>query len=141
MEPTTLAHLIIHRKGTRSYERLSKDAGGYPTANRIQQLATRPLQSKFPDPDTIRGLARALGVPITEVVLAAARSVGLPVTSEEPTALTIAGAGELPEASQELILGLARQLSKMASPTRGAHAADGGEPDSAEPPEVVAAVL
>lgn len=124
MEAPNLAQIIAARKGNRSYERLSKDAGGYPSANRIQQLATRPLQSKFPDPDTIRGLASALGVTVTEIVLSSARSVGLQVAVEEPTALTIAGAGALPEDAQDILLGLARELSRMSKPINGgAHVA------------------
>jgi hypothetical protein len=108
----TLAQLIAERKGERSYGRLADDCGNYPTRKRLQQLATSDLHT-FPDPDTIRGLGLGLGASVTEVTLACARSIGLPVAGSDPTELCIAGAGELPSASQELLLSLARDLIKV----------------------------
>jgi hypothetical protein len=112
MEPdSTLATLILSRKGSRSYERLSRDCGGFPTANRLQQIATKDL-SEFPTPDTIRGISRGLGSTVTEVTLAAARSLGLNVHAGDPDALVLAGAGALPADAQEVIFAIARQLLK-----------------------------
>lgn len=88
-----LRELIAGTKGERSYEALSRDCGGAPTSKRLHQLATTTLKN-FPDPLTIQGLARGLGVSVTEVVLASARSLGLPVrdlgdvASIDPTGLT-----------------------------------------------------
>lgn len=74
----TIARLLIERKGERSYARLAEDCGGVPAGRRLQQMATRPLRN-FPDPDTIRAIARGLQVSVTDVVLASARSLGLDV--------------------------------------------------------------
>jgi len=110
----TLAELITERRGERSYGRLAQDCGGYPTAKRLQQLVAKPL-TNFPDPDTIRGLVLGLGCSATEITLAAARSAGLPVVAgEDPSALTIAGAGLLPPHAQEALLDLAREMMKLA---------------------------
>ena len=88
-----LRELIAGTKGERSYEALSRDCGGVPTSKRLHQLATTTLKN-FPDPPTIEGLARGLGVTVTEIVLASARSLGLSVrdlsdvASIDPTGLT-----------------------------------------------------
>lgn len=75
-----LQDLIVDQKAGRSYEQLSKDCGGTPTAGRLQQIATTTLKS-FPDPETIAGLARGLRVSSRAVLLAAAESLGLDVAS------------------------------------------------------------
>lgn len=73
-----LQELISLRKGDRSYEQLSKACGGNPGGPRIHQLATTRIKG-FPDPPTIRGLAKGLGVTEMTVVLACAESVGLDI--------------------------------------------------------------
>jgi len=113
----TLARLIAQRKGDRSFKRLSTDCGGTPTANRLQQMATKDI-SAFPDPETIRGIAMGLGTTITDVTLAVARSLGLNVSSAEPDALIVAGAGALPAEAQEIILGVSREMQRMFRLTR-----------------------
>jgi hypothetical protein len=105
-----LADLINDRKGTRSFSDLAKDSGGLLTRGRFQQLATVRRQNQFPTPETLRGVVLATNLPMREVVLAAARSVGLSVPPEDPTLLTIAGAGALPSDQKELLLNLARDL-------------------------------
>ena len=113
----SLADLIADRKGSRSYGQLAIDCGDYPTRKRLQQLASQPL-TNFPDPDTIRGLVRGLGVSATEITLSCARSVGLSVGSQvDPDSLEIAGAGHLPPSAQEVLLVLAREMQHLA----GAH--------------------
>lgn len=112
-----LAMLVKMRKGDRSYERLSRDCGGFPTANRLQQIATAPMNT-FPNPETITGLSQGLGATITDVTLAAARSLGLNVRSGEPDALVIAGAGALPAEAQEILLAMARQMMKLVEAER-----------------------
>lgn len=108
----TLARLIAQRKGDRSFKRLSSDCGGTPTANRLQQIATKDI-SAFPDPETIRGIAMGLGTTITEVTLASARSLGLAVASGEPDALIVAGAGTLPAEAQEAIMDVSREMQRL----------------------------
>lgn len=123
-----LAALIADKKGTRSYEKISQDCGGLPTAKRVHQLATKP-QKNFPDPDTIRGLARGLGVTITDVVMAAARTVELPVyTGNDPSALSIGGAGELDDSAKEALSKVAREFIRLTSQREdGAHHGTGTE--------------
>lgn len=119
----TLAGLIADRKGTRSYDRLSRDCGGVPTSKRLHQLAT-VTPKNFPDPDTIRGLAAGLGVTVTDIVMASARSLGLSVyTGNDPSALSIGGAGELPDSAKETLTTVAREFIKLTSQ----HQADGDE--------------
>ena len=132
-----LADLIAMRKGTRSYARLSRDAGGYPTGNRIQQLASEREWAKFPDPDTLRGLARALSLPMSEIVMAAARTVGLPVPPRDPTVLMIAGAGDLPPEAKDMLLTLARDLIRSYGAASGDHAARGMDTVGDESPPAV----
>ncbi len=71
-----LKELIRHTKGGRSYATLEAESGGSPGRQRWQQIATMQ-QNNFPDPATIKTMARVLGVSEMTVVLAAARSVGL----------------------------------------------------------------
>lgn len=70
-----LSELLNERKGDRSYEALERDCGGAPKAARLQQIATKPLKT-FPDPESIRGLARGLKVPERVVLAAASESLG-----------------------------------------------------------------
>ena len=90
MPPTlpgmTLQELIAACKGDRSYDALETAAGGSPTSKRWQQMATK-ADKNFPDPPTIRGIARALSVTETVVVLAAARSLGLTVSLADASRL------------------------------------------------------
>ncbi|TRW45599.1 hypothetical protein [Georgenia yuyongxinii] len=73
-----LAELMARTKGDRTYEQLSRDCGGTPSAQRLQQIATTTPQ-KFPDVETLNALARGLHVQVKTVVLAAAVSLGLDV--------------------------------------------------------------
>lgn len=114
-----LVQLILDRKGDRSYERLSKDCGGIPTRARLGQIATTEFKT-FPDPATLRGLSRGLGVPMTDVVLAAARSLGLRVRAGDEGSLVVGDAGRLPVAAQQSILNVARQMLELHDAGSGA---------------------
>lgn len=119
MAGETLRDLILDRKGTRSYERLARDCGGVPKANRLHAMVANGMNN-FPDPDTIRGLSRGLNVSVTSIVLACARSVGLPVSEGgEPDELVLQGAGSLPAESKELLVSMSRQLQHAYSQTWG----------------------
>ena len=113
MQATNLATLIANAKGSRSYDRVAADCGGTPTAARLQQLATKPLKN-FPDPDTIRGLARGLSTSVTEVIAASAASLGLTLhLGADPDALVIGGAASLPPAAREAVTVVAREMLKL----------------------------
>ena len=53
----TLSELIIEYRGGRSNVDLARDCGGTPSDKRLHQLVNQPMKN-FPDPETIRGLAR-----------------------------------------------------------------------------------
>lgn len=110
--PQGLETLILDRKGTRSYDELSRACGGTPTAKRLHQLVTRPMKA-FPDPDTIKGLSRGLKASNTDVLLAAARSLDIPVGEYGAGALVLEGAGQLPVSAQEAIITLSEELQNL----------------------------
>jgi hypothetical protein len=108
--PETLGSLILDLKGDRSFERLSRDCGGIPKANRLNTLAGGQKINNFPDPPTIRGLSRGLNVSVTRIVLAAARSLDLNVSDSDPDELVLQGAGALPTESKQLLISMSHQL-------------------------------
>lgn len=78
-------------------------------------MATRPLKN-FPDPESIRGMAQGLGVTVTDIVMASARSLGLPVyTGNDPSALSIGGAGNLDDSAKEALATVAREFIRLTS--------------------------
>ena len=111
----TLSRLInlARRGGEVSYERLSKACGGTPTAKRLHQYENGELKN-FPDPETLRSLARGTGFSVTEIVFAAGRSLGLPVTDDDPDVLRIYGISEAPEKVVSLIRDLGREVAQLA---------------------------
>lgn len=76
-----LAQLIAAQKDGRTYAQLAKDCGGAPSDKRLQQLAKYPIK-EFPDPGTLRALARGLRVGERVVVLAVAETLNLNVQTE-----------------------------------------------------------
>jgi len=112
----TLAELIQARRSGRSYENLAHDSGNRPKLSAWQQWGNGSPRTLLPEPDSIRGIALALGVSHTDVLLAAARSVGLVVAADDPSELRIAGAGLLPEFAQDTLLMMARTLALVAQP-------------------------
>jgi len=81
-----LSQLIATQKQGRTYAQLEVDCGGFPSSKRLQQLATQ-VQKNFPDPVTIKALARGLRVTEVAVVLSSAESLGLDVGRATPTVL------------------------------------------------------
>ena len=73
-----LSELIETHRAGRTYADLARDAGGAPSGERFRQLLNQPMKN-FPDPPSVKGLAKALKVPRTVVILAAAQSLGLDV--------------------------------------------------------------
>src|SRR5690349_5605398 len=78
----TLADLIAARKGDLSYEALAQ-RGGLSTAA-VHKFATGNNKD-FPPPATVHGLARALQVPVRDVVMAAAYGLGLDMREDTGT--------------------------------------------------------
>lgn len=106
-----LADLIAKHQGDRTLQQLSRDCGGVPKAARLHQLLREP-QKTFPEPPTLLGLARGLGVPLRVVVHAAARSVGLAIddTSTRLGSLLPVDVDRLPPRSQDAILAVVRAM-------------------------------
>jgi len=136
MNAPDLAGLIAAAKGDRSYDQISRAAGGKPTPERLHQLATQPIKN-FPGPDTIAALARGLGRTVTDVVAAASRSLGLDVQiGSDPLSLTIPTAGQLPSPAQDALREVARQMLALHAVGLTAEESDGdgnAAPKSEEP--------
>lgn len=78
-------------------------------------MATKP-QKNFPDPESIRGMARGLGVTVTDVIMAVARSLDLPVyTGNDPSALSIGGAGDLDASTKDALATVVREFIRLTS--------------------------
>lgn len=86
--PATLADLIAAYRGTRQYRDLAREAGGSPSAPRWHDYATK---NKTPEPDKVPAVAKALGVPVTEVWTAIGVTEGLDLTAAVPTSPLVAG--------------------------------------------------
>lgn len=133
MQGQTLADLI---EATRyqsskplSYESLSKNCGGKPSAQRLQQYVTTGLKN-FPDPDTIHGLQQGTGQSVQAIIHAAARSLGLIVADSDPDTLVIAGVSKLSPSSIESLKAIARELVTL---TSEAHNEDQDKPETNPP--------
>lgn len=113
-EGKALQSLIKNLRGERNNVELSRDCGGLPTQSRLQQISTAPIKL-FPDPDTIRGLARGLNVTVGEVIGACAKDLGLNMGGPDESALILAGARELPESSQQILVSMSRELQNLAA--------------------------
>lgn len=112
--PSRFGDLIVRLKGTRTYEQLSEDCGGLPSSARIQQMATKP-QTNFPAVESIKGLAKGLGV--KPVVLLAACGQDFELLSENDLnssagLLLPEGADKLTNAQQSVVVGMVRELVK-----------------------------
>lgn len=109
-----LAELISSQKGDRSYDQLERDCGGRPSSKRLQQIVTGQLKA-FPDPDSIRSLARGLRVSEAAVVLAAAESLGLDVRRALPALVEIlpAEASDLSEREALAVAELIRAFKRV----------------------------
>lgn len=117
---STIGELILDLKGDRSYEQLSRDCGGAPTPGRIQQLATK-TQNTFPSPETIKGLARGLGVRPIVIVQALGSSLDLWDPSE-PTRHSMAlpdGTDNLSAGQRISIISMVRELVNSNNLARG----------------------
>jgi hypothetical protein len=112
-EGKALRALIAARRGDRNNAELARDSGAVPTQSRWQQLANQPIKM-FPDPATIRGMARGLNVTIEELLSACARDLGLQTGTPDESALVLAGARSLPESSQQLLVNLSREMQRLA---------------------------
>lgn len=109
----TIGDLITRYKGDRSYDRLATDMGLDAKGNKLlsgKRLGQIVLSGpkEFPEPDTVRGLARALAVPPREIVLSYAFTLGLPVSSDDEDLLDISGLTDgQKEAIRALVIALA----------------------------------
>jgi hypothetical protein len=140
-EQPDLSELIMLLKSDRSFSELAR-AGGVDqhgvvmiTKGRVQQLAGGDI-SRWPSPNTVRALARALPTTDRAVILAAGRSLGFTVDESSVLEnLLPPGLGLLTEADLAAIVGLVTHLvdtrraeSDRARPARaGARSQTGSE--------------
>lgn len=71
-----LQELMAQHKGKRSYATLADASGGLVSSKVLEGIVNRP-PAGFPSTDTLKGIAVALNIPISDVVLAAGCSAGL----------------------------------------------------------------
>jgi transcriptional regulator with XRE-family HTH domain len=116
--------LIERNRAGRTIASLSDACGGDPTPRRLQQIIADGIKA-FPETNTITGLARGLGVAVSDVVLACAASLGLDVDDTTSNALVLAGAADLPPSSRAILQDMSRELLTWQSRSQHAHA--GGE--------------
>ncbi|MBX4168093.1 hypothetical protein K3M35_05350 [Rhodococcus sp. DMU2021] len=101
----------------RSYRELSKASGDRVKYQTFHELCTAPPKSWPKNVETIRGMAAALDVSETAVVLGYARSLGVEVQGESMLAQQLpASAGRLTPAQRNAIVSLIRAIT-----TEGTH--------------------
>ena len=93
-----------------SYGQLEHRSDGKLTKGRWQQLGTQSRMSRFPEPETLRLMARVLELDETTVVLSAAESLGLDVRRRGPVLAQLlpAGTDRLSERFRDAFLALIR---------------------------------
>jgi transcriptional regulator with XRE-family HTH domain len=121
-----LRHLIESKRAGRTIASLSDACGGDPTPRRLQQIIADGIDA-FPKANTIRGLAAGLGVSVTDVVLACAISLGLDVEDGDGDSLVLAGAGNLPPSSRQLLQRMAGELMAAQAEIQHTHDTPTGE--------------
>lgn len=115
----TFQALVLKLKGDRSYETVAKAAGGFPNAKSLQRIVKDGF-TRMPTPETFSGLSRALNVSQRDLVLAAARTLGIDIEDENPNDLQLIGAKRLPQESQELLIGMSREMQAWMDGVRDA---------------------
>ncbi|GAA4914626.1 hypothetical protein [Nesterenkonia rhizosphaerae] len=129
---TPIHDLIESLKGARTYEALAKDCGGTPSPGRIHQMAKSPMKV-FPSPESLRGLAKGLGVRPSVVVKACAESLGL-IDEEEllgPPLPLPEGVRNLSRSQRNALIAIAQEIVTTNEALRAAQAADAPEATSA----------
>lgn len=107
----TFGELVADHRNNRSLNQLEDDSGGVVRWNSWQQwINPSPNRARvqFPQVDTIRGMARSLGVTEREVLLALGRTLGLSLEADED--LVVVGAGRLPPFAKATLQSLALTL-------------------------------
>ena len=91
---------------------LSNDCGGVPSDKRIHQIINATMKN-FPDPETIRGLAKGLRTSESTIIRAASRSLSLEVDDDTGSNLILDGAGNLPLSSQNALRAISAELLNL----------------------------
>lgn len=111
-----LRDLILVMKGDRTYAGLEKASGGVVKAQRWNQIANGIRVTLFPEPRTIKAMARALNVGEEVVLLAFAREIGLDVGRHRNrfADLLPPGVSKLSEKKQAAILSVIHAMTEEA---------------------------
>jgi hypothetical protein len=93
-----------------TYGQLEHRSDGQLTKGRWQQLGTQSRMKNFPEPDTLRLMARVLELDETTIVLSAATSLGLDARWRGPmlAQLLPAGTDRLSDRMRDAILAIVR---------------------------------
>lgn len=129
----------------KTVRQLEADSGGRVRYQAFQELSNNAPKN-FPRDisNTITGMALALGVPETTIVLAYAAGLGVRVTAGSPFTLRVpAGVDQLDPSVQESLLTLMRSIVRMEAAPAGAspqarQAEEDGSPDDPQTPAAVA---
>lgn len=111
----TLADLIQRRKAARgwSYREIAARGNDVISAQRWQQLGTGVRLREFPEPSTLAGMADALEVDVSAVLLATAKSLGLDVRRHQSELATMlpSSAGELTPDQRDAVLAVVKAMN------------------------------
>lgn len=122
-EMPTIRHLIrAELDSGKSVRELAEASGGRVKFQTFQELSSKPPKQFPKDPKTITGMALALHVPETTIVLAYAKSLGIHVSSAE-SAFSLrlpADVDKLSPAMQNAILSVARAATAETATSRRA---------------------
>lgn len=101
-----LAKLIISRKGDASFADLSRRSRGQIGAKTLEKWANPRAEqlTSLPTPETIMGIAAAIGVSVELVLVAAARAAGIPVRDRLGAASEPLGSWDLLTPRQQDVL-------------------------------------
>lgn len=104
----------------KTVRQLEADSGGRVRFQAFQELSNNAPKNFPRDMETITGMAIALGVSETTVVLAYAQGLGVRVAAGSPFALRVpSGIDKLDQSVQESLLGLMRSIVRMETTAAG----------------------
>jgi hypothetical protein len=120
-----------------SYGQLEHRSDGQLTKGRWQQLGTQTRMSRFPEPDTLRLMARVLELDETTIVLSAAASLGIDARWRGPllAQLLPAGTDLLSDRMRDALLGVIRAAVAEAAAYAGDEGAGAVQGAGGEPPQ------
>lgn len=137
--PTIKDLIRVELDSGKSVRDLEVDSGGRVKFQTFQELSNRAPRQFPKAPETIRGMARALQVDETTVVLAYARGLGIDVAAGSMFALRLPpGVDELDPQMQNALIGVVRAAATSGVRARGVDSPPlaAGRPQWSDEPQV-----